>query len=411
MKACLISIGDELLIGQTINTNAAWLARKLGAIGVSVGRVIAIGDDPAAITREIDAALREYDIIITTGGLGPTHDDLSKKVFVEYFGGNLVFNEKLFQRLKAYFEERGYSLPAGVESQAWLPDNADILPNRVGSAQGMLFRKHGKKCFVLPGVPAEMEYISENSILPMLQQEDTGEVHIHHTWRTAGIPESKLAEMLGDVAAIEHYGKLAFLPKYGGVDLRLSIRAPERTEAESRRQAAEKIIVAKIGKFIYATGDTSLESLIGKALRQRGQTLAIAESCTGGMLCQKITSVAGSSDYFLGGIIAYSNREKMARLGVSAATLAGHGAVSEATAIEMARGARDSCGADYALSTTGIAGPGGGSAEKPVGLVFIGLATPEKVEAKRFVFSKSRIINQERSVATALLMLHIALKS
>ncbi len=410
MQACIISIGNELLIGQTVNTNAAWMGQKLGEVGVTVQKVVTIPDQEEAIRAALDDALAHADITLMTGGLGPTHDDITKKVVTDYFGGKLVFHPDILERLRRAFQKRGFEMPAVNENQAWLPDNAEILPNRVGSAQGMLFVKNGKKCVVMPGVPREMKYIMENSILPMLKRELTGHVIRHHTWRTAGIPESMLFEMLGDVGELERFGKLAFLPKYCGVDVRITISAPDPDEAEKRLQQAEKIVFEKIGHYIYATGDTPLEQVLGELLTGRKQTLAVAESCTGGMICDRITDIPGSSNYFMGGVIAYSNDEKIARLRVSPETLKQFGAVSEQTAREMAAGVRETTGTDFGLSTTGIAGPTGATPEKPVGLVYVGLATKESVVAKKFVFGEDRLINKERATYAALQMLYKALK-
>lgn len=410
MNACVVSIGNELLIGETVNTNAAWIGRRLGETGIVLQKIITIGDDGNAIVSAVDEAVGHYAVTIVTGGLGPTHDDITKNVITDYFGGKLVFHPEILARLKAYFEARGYPFPKTNESQAYLPDNAEILPNKAGSAQGMLFKKNGHLCFVLPGVPREMEYIMENSVLPYLRQLKNDQVVQHFTWRTTGVPESLLAEMLGDVSRIEEHGRLAFLPKYTGVDLRLTVEAKSVEEAETHRKQVEKLITEKIGNYVYATGDMPLEKVIGDLLREKRQTLAVAESCTGGLICSRLTRIPGSSAYFMGGMVTYSNEQKVKALGVSAATLARHGAVSEETAREMAAGVRRAVGTDYGLSVTGIAGPEGGTPEKPVGLVYIGLATKNQVEARRHLFARDRQINQERSATAALLWLWRVLK-
>ncbi len=410
MNACIISIGNELLIGQTVNTNAAWMGEKLSEVGVRVQKVITIADDAAAIRSALDDALHSADLALVTGGLGPTHDDITKQVVTEYFGGKLIFHPDILERLRRAFAKRGIDMPAVNEGQAWLPDNARILPNKVGSAQGMLFEQNGKMCAVMPGVPREMKYIMENSVLPLLQERVSGTVILHRTWRTSGIAESALFEKLGRIEDLEAFGKLAFLPKYCGVDIRLTIAAADRDKAEQRLQAAEKILLDKVGKYIYANGDTPLEAVVGELLKSQKATLAVAESCTGGLICDRITNISGSSEYFMGGVIAYSNAEKTARLGVSPETLARHGAVSEETAKEMAAGVRRTTGTDFGLSTTGIAGPTGATPGKPVGLVYVGLASPQGVTAKRFVFGEDRLINKERSAYAALWMLYKALK-
>lgn len=410
MRAWIITIGDEVLIGQTVNTNAAWLGQQLSQIGVAIKRVVTIGDDAGLIQRSVREAMEHADLLLVTGGLGPTHDDVTKTAISELFESKLIFYPEILERMKKRFRELGYEMPASNEGQAWLPEKARILPNLVGSAQGMLFERDGHRCVVMPGVPREMRYIVEHSLIPMLSAEEFDEYVVHFTWRTTGIAESRLFELLGDISAIEAHGKLAFLPKYSGVDLRLSTTAKSKAEAKKHIQMAEKIILDKAGKYVYATGDVTLEAVIGTLLEAKKMTLAVAESCTGGLLGHKITSVPGSSNYFIGGFITYSNEEKISRLGVSQETLAREGAVSETTAREMAVGARERCKADFALAITGIAGPAGGSAEKPVGLVYIGLAGPRGVRVHRYLFGPDREINKERSAYAALHMLLRELK-
>jgi len=405
MNATIISIGDELLIGQTINTNASMIARKIAKAGVSVNSILTIGDTGNAIREAVAAAQANSDIAIVTGGLGPTHDDLTKDVLVKHFGGKLVLYPEILKALEARFEQRGYRMPENNRGQAMLPDNAKVLPNKVGTAQGMLFQSGKFLCFVLPGVPYEASFIMDDSIVPMLSSMIKDVVLLHQSWRTVGVPESVLAEKIGDIAAIEEHGKLAFLPKYSGVDLRISVRAANRAEAETRIRKSEKIIRAKVGHHIYGSGDESLAGTVGAILRERSATLAVAESCTGGLLCARLTSEPGSSDFFVGGMVTYSNAEKIRQLGVREDTLKKHGAVSEEVALEMSVGARHRLQVDFAISTTGIAGPGGGSAEKPVGTVWIGFASAEKSYAKKYTISSLREVNQERSVNYALAIL------
>ena len=410
MNAWIISIGNELLIGQTVNTNASWMGQRLGEIGVRVERVIMVGDDEAAIREALDEAMQKADVTLITGGLGPTHDDVTKQVVTEYFGGTLKFHPEILERLRKAFKKRGFEMPAVNENQAWLPDNARILPNNLGSAQGMLFEKSGRRCIVMPGVPREMKFIMENSVLPMLQESISGEALLIHTWRTTGVPESVLFERLEDIPTIERYGKLAFLPKYCGVDVRITIHASSMSEAQQRLKEVEKLILDKIGKYIYATGDTPLEQVVGEMLTAKRLTLAVAESCTGGLVCDRITNIPGSSNYFLGGVVAYSNEQKVSRLGVSEETLQRYGAVSEQTAMEMASGVRETTHADIGISTTGIAGPGGATPNKPVGLVYIGLSTAKQTRAQRFTFGEDRLINKERFTYAALQQLYWLLK-
>ncbi len=407
LKARIISIGDELLIGQTVNTNAAWLGRKMSEIGIPVVSVMTIGDEPGAIRTALHEAMQSADIVLMTGGLGPTHDDITKAVVADYFRRKLVLDEHLLEKLRQAFASRGLEFVDSNKGQAMIPEGTQIFPNRVGSAQGMLFEQDGRYCLVMPGVPREMEYImTRGGGLAFFESITTGEVIVHHTWRTTGIAESILYERLGDMAELERYGKIAFLPKYTGVDIRLTVHAPTRDAAQERIAAADRLIRAQAGKYIFGTGDDLIEAAIGSMLAKDKLRLAVAESCTGGLIARRITDIPGSSAYFTGGVVAYSNEQKMALLGVAPDTLEKHGAVSEETAREMAVGVREKMRADYALSITGIAGPTGGTEEKPVGLVFIGLAHPGGVEVKRRQFGKDRTINRERSAQAALHLLY-----
>ncbi len=407
LTAIIISIGDELLIGQTINTNAGWLGRRFSEIGIPVTRVITIGDEREEIRSALHEALQKADIVLMTGGLGPTHDDITKAVVADYFGRRLVLDKTLLEKLKKAFALRGLEFVKSNEGQAMLPEGARIFPNRVGSAQGMLFEKDGRYCLVMPGVPREMENImTEGGGLEFFSGIAGGEVIVHHTWRTTGIAESILYERLGEMAELERFGKIAFLPKYTGVDIRLTVHAETREQALRQIEQADRIIRTQAGKYIYGTGDELIEAVIGRMLTARNSRLALAESCTGGLIAKRITDIPGSSEYFVGGVVAYSNAQKEALLGVRRETLQKHGAVSAETAREMALGAQEKLQTEYALSITGIAGPGGGSEEKPVGLVFIGLAHPHGVEVKRRQFGKDRVINRERSAQAALQLLY-----
>ncbi|KAA3619782.1 MAG: competence/damage-inducible protein A [Calditrichaeota bacterium] len=397
----IISIGDELLNGQTVNTNASWMGQKLSEIGVAVKRTTTISDNKEAIVSALDSALSFADLVLVTGGLGPTHDDITKGVIADYFNTELEFHQDLYDKLKKRFEARGYTFPESNAGQAWLPKDTKILPNKVGSAQGMFFERKGKACIVMPGVPAEMRYIMENSVLPVFSLKNKGSVILHHTWRTTGIGESLLFELLGDIGEIEKYGSLAFLPKFTGVDVRLSVYATSMAEAKSNIQKVEQIILGKAGRFVFTTGSTTLEEAIAKKLIERDQTVAVAESCTGGLLGKKLTDVAGSSAYFIGGMITYSNEQKIKALQVSPELIDKYGAVSEQVAAQMAENVRSICQADFGISITGIAGPGGGTKEKPVGLVYVGLATADKTEVKKNLFGRERELNRERSAHTA----------
>ena len=406
----IISIGDELLIGQTVNTNASWMGQKLSEIGVAVKRVTTIADEKKAIVSALDNALAFADLVLVTGGLGPTHDDITKTVVADYFESELAFHRDIYENLKKRFEARGYKFPESNAGQAWLPRNAEIFPNSVGSAQGMCFRKNNRACVVMPGVPAEMQYIMTNSVLPVFSAQIKDEVILHHTWRTTGIAESILFERLGDIAAIEKFGKLAFLPKYTGVDIRLSVYEKSAEKAQENVRKAEKIILQRAGKYIFSTVGASLEQAVADRLTERKLTVAVAESCTGGLLGKKFTDVPGSSAYFLGGMITYNNEQKINALQVSSELLAKYGAVSKEVASQMAKNIRQICKSDIGISITGIAGPAGGTEDKPVGLVFIGLAINDDIIVKKNLFGRERKLNRERSAHTAVQMLFEALR-
>ena len=403
MKVEIISIGDELLIGQTVNTNASYLAKGLTELGLEVKRVTTVGDDAVDIRAALSPAMGKSDLVVVTGGLGPTHDDITKAVVADFFGSELILDKEYLERLKRAFERRGWKMAKVNEGQAFMPHNAQILENPVGTAPGLLFERDSKKCFVLPGVPSEMKAICEDSVFPMLH--GTGEIILQKTVRTTGIPESTLFEDIGDIARIEQLAKMAFLPKASGVDIRLTVTGSDEVACKKRLEQARRLLEKKIGKYIYAYDDEALEEVVSRLLLDAGKTIAVAESCTGGLLANKLTNIPGSSNYFEYGVVTYSNQAKMDILGVPADILATRGAVSEETAIAMAESVRKISRTDFGLSTTGIAGPGGGTAEKPVGLVYIGLATARKSYARRLIFTKDRLANKERSVQAALSLL------
>jgi len=402
MKCELLTIGDELLIGQTVNTNAAWIAARLSAIGVEVRWVTTVGDDAGELRQALEIALRRADVVITTGGLGPTHDDITKEVMTDYFGGGLVVRAEILERIRKAFDRRGWQMPAVNEEQAKVPERAEIISNPVGSAPGFIFRREGKLCVVLPGVPAEMKAMMTETVLPLLEK-SAGRRHIlFRTLHTTGIPESSLYERIGDVGAIRHLVKVAFLPTSTGVDIRLTAMADSLQETQRRIAEAEAWIRPRIGDRLWGADDDTLEGVVAELLFQRKKTIAVAESCTGGLLAHRLTNISGSSNYFDRGLVTYSNRAKIELLGVAEEVIATHGAVSAETAEAMAQGVRRRSGTDYGLSTTGIAGPTGGTAQKPVGLIYIGIAGPEGTEVERHIFSKDRLLNKKRGAQAAL---------
>ncbi len=400
----IISIGDELLIGQTVNSNASFLGRGLTAIGLAVTRISTIADNAADLVAALDAVFKEADFVIATGGLGPTHDDITKAVAADYFGSTLSLNDEILGAIKKRFRERGQKMAPVNREQAMVPEKAEVIRNAIGTAPGLIFERDGRKCFILPGVPAEMKAMCEETVFPMLRSQ--GEVFLQKTIRTTGIPESTLFEKMGDIGEIESLAKTAFLPKPTGVDIRLMVKGSDSARCQEQLGQAVRLVVERVREFIYAYDDKNLEEVVAGELLANGQTVAVAESCSGGLLANRLTDVPGSSGYFERGVVTYSNRSKRQLLGVPEIVLEQKGAVSEATALAMADGIRRLAGTDIGVSTTGIAGPTGGTADKPVGLVFVGVATAGQSFARRYVFRHDRLAHKERTVHAALKLLH-----
>ena len=408
MQAEIISIGNELLSGLTVNSNASFISQQLFEIGIRVGWVQTVGDDAGAIRAALQTALDRSGVILLTGGLGPTHDDITKKVIADYFGSKMVMNPEILKEVEAKFARRGIPMPEINRLQAVVPDKAVLMANKVGTAPGMIFEQEGKFVFVMPGVPREMKWMMENSVVPFLKEKFPKNRVQVNLFRTTGIPESTIFEKVEkELSGFSGY-EIAFLPKFTGVDIRV-IRQGKDIEDGAKFVEFIKLLQKKIGRFIYATENLDLEAVVGKLLRERHLTISVAESLTGGLVQDKITQVSGSSAYFMGGIVSYSNESKMKLLGVKAESLEKYGAVSDTVAREMAVGVRSALGTDIGVSTTGIAGPTGATPQKPVGLVFVGLATSEKVVAKKFLFGQDRIINKQRSAQAALEMVRRAI--
>jgi nicotinamide-nucleotide amidase len=408
MKAEVISIGDELLIGQVINTNQAFIAEKLNSIGISVDKMTTVGDNEHEILKSFAEALAQHDLVLVTGGLGPTHDDITRSAVCKFFGTDLVVNEEALERVKEFFGKRGL-LPKKInEDQALVPRSCTVIQNHNGTAPGFLFEKDGRSLIAMPGVPFEMKAMVVNDILPRFASQTSGRVIRHRTLKTTGIGESFLAEKIGDVGSL--FGPndgitLAFLPGPTGTRLRITVRANNTAEANNKIESVEQRIRAKAGNYIYATEDEELEEVIGRLLVQHHQTLAVAESCTGGLIADRITNVPGSSQYFERSYVTYSNESKVADLGVPASLITSRGAVSSEVAEAMASGAREKANTDIGLATTGIAGPDGGSAEKPVGLVWVGYADRSGSLAIKFNFGDNRRRTKERAAQAALELL------
>lgn len=388
----IITIGDELLIGQVIDTNSAWMGQKLNEIGIKVKQITSISDDKMHILTTLEEAKKRADVILITGGLGPTKDDITKKTLCDYFGSELVFHEPSFKVIEEIFNSRGRTITEINRLQAYVPANCEVLVNKNGTAPGMWFND-GKKIIVsMPGVPNEMKGLMETLVIPQLKSKFNLAPIVHKTILTQGIGESFLSDLIEKwELALPVYMKLAYLPSAGTVRLRITASGKDadvlRKEVESQTEELKKLIP----EYIFGYETDQLESLIGELLVQKNKTLSTAESCTGGFIAHKITSVPGSSRYYMGSVLPYSNDLKTGLLKVDPELIAKHGAVSQEVVTQMAELARKMLKTDYAIATSGIAGPSGGSDLKPVGTVWIGIAGPEKTKAWKVQLGSNRL--------------------
>ena len=393
----LITIGDELLLGYTVDTNAAYIARELSAVGVSIVRRATVGDNAADIVSSVREALDRTGAVLTTGGLGPTADDLTRPAIADLFGRDLVPDETRWEALRALWKERGRGeIPLANRGQIMIPRGATVLENRHGTAPGLWLEDDRHRwCAMLPGVPREMRGMLADEIVPKLKARLAGPSRVvrSRTVRTTGVAESSLPELLGPHARAVHGLPLAYLPGQEGVDLRVTARDLSADEADQALTTAVSELRGRVTRYAYADGTVDLASVVLDLCAGRGLHIAVAESCTGGLLGARLTAISGSSAVVLGGVIAYSNEVKQQLLGVRAETLAEHGAVSEATAVEMAAGARRATGAEIGISITGIAGPDGGTLEKPVGLVWIAVNAADQLRThgSRFIGDRAEI--------------------
>jgi nicotinamide-nucleotide amidase len=409
INASIITIGDELLIGQTIDTNSAWMAEELNKIGVWVKRRVAVGDVWDDIWNALDEESKKVDIILVTGGLGPTADDITKPLLCKYFGGKLVVNEQVLAHVKYLFEKifrrAGPILERNLK-QAEVPDNCTVLMNDRGTAPGMWFEKNKKIFISLPGVPHEMKGLMKKEVLPKLQQHFELPFILHQTFLTYGMGESFLAEKIKDwEKQLPGHIKLAYLPHYGNVRLRLTGTGNDKNKLEEELKEQSKILKPLIQEWLVIDDDMTIQQVVAKIFKERKQTLATAESCTGGFIAHLLTMDAGASNYFKGTIVAYDNKVKENILNVSPDTIKTVGAVSEETAKEMVKGVIQRLKSDYALATSGIMGPDGGSEQKPVGTVWIAVGNHKKTEAQQFHFRFDRLRNIEQTAHTALNLL------
>lgn len=417
----MITVGDELLIGQVIDTNSAWIGRELGRIGAQVDRIVSVHDTAADIGDAVGAALERADVVIMTGGLGPTKDDITKKTLADLFGMRLVRDPDVFEHVRRMTAERGLEFNELNQAQASVPEGCTVLPNRMGTAPGMMFSRpdgaggREKLLFSLPGVPFEMKELVSEQVVPIVKRHFSLRSVVHRTMITFGLAESAMALAIAPwEEALPGWLHLAYLPNARGIRLRLSAYDVDETSATAEIEARFAALREYIAPYMLGYEPSSVESAVAALLRERGRTLAVAESCTGGSISARITALAGASEYYLGGVTSYSNEAKARLLGVSVPDIERFGAVSETVARQMAAGALERFGADYAVSTTGVAGPGGGTPEKPVGTVWMAIAWrtekgETKTSARLMRFSELREQNIERAATHALNMLRLHL--
>lgn len=406
VKVEIITIGDEILIGQIVDTNSAWMSVELNKAGFEIVQITSVHDDAAHIVASLDLALERADVVLFTGGIGPTKDDITKQTLSRYFGMQLVFNDEVYKNIEQVLVNRSRAVNELTRTQAFVPDGCTVIQNRVGTAPVTWFEKNGKVIVSMPGVPNEMKHIMSTEVIPRLSQRYKTPTIIHKNVIVQGYPESALAMKIADWEnALPADIHLAYLPNYGIIKLRLSgvSEDPLALEFSINQQIAG--LTEILADAIVAYDDTPVEEMIGNLLTAKGMTLSTAESCTGGFIAHKITTVPGSSKYFKGSVVSYSNEVKVNVLNVLSDDIQLYGAVSRQVVEQMADNVRKLLKTDYALATSGIAGPDGGTAEKPVGLVWISVSSPKGVVSREFKFGNVRIQNIERTAQTAMLML------
>lgn len=407
MNVEIIVIGDELLIGQVTDTNSGWIARELNHIGWEVTEITTVRDRSREITDALNSSFGRVDVVLMTGGLGPTKDDITKQTLCDYFGGKLVFNESVFANVEAIFRRRKLTMNDSTRNQAYVPNVCTVIQNTVGTAPVMWFERNGKVLVSMPGVPTEMKTVMKEAVISRLREyfQDHSSI-LHRTCLVKDFTESRLSETLSDFEAqLPGCIKLAYLPTPGVIRLRLTARGDEESYLQKIIDDEFFKLRTILGSHLFCGSDTTLAGALGSILTERGETLATAESCTGGNIAHEITRIAGSSVYFKGSVVAYSNEVKIRVLNVSSETLSGFGAVSRETVLQMVSGVQRLLSSDCAIATSGIAGPGGGSVEKPVGTVWIAVRYGERSEAECFCFEGDREQVIARATQSALLML------
>jgi nicotinamide-nucleotide amidase len=410
MKAEIITIGDELLYGQIEDSNSVFISERLTEEGIQVLFKTSVGDDIGRIEEAFNIARSRVNVIVASGGLGPTQDDLTKKAVVKAFKRNLIFHQEILDQIEESFRKRGSTMPRINQNQALIPQGTKALANLWGVAPGIYLEDKEFSFFALPGVPMEMKWMLDNEVLPILRAKKPRHYILHRKLRTTGISESAIYERIEQLIDPNGEVKVAFLPEYLGVNIRLTVQSTDKDMAQGKMEDFEKKVRDLLGPFVYGTDDQTLEQVLGQLLAQRKKTIATAESCTGGLIGARLTNVPGSSTYFERGVVTYSNQSKVELLQVPAGIIEQYGAVSEQVAILMAQGVRKLAGTDYGLSVTGIAGPGGGTPQKPVGLVYVGFAHETDALAQKFMFGEDRKTNRERAAQAALNVVRLFLE-
>lgn len=402
LSAEIIAIGSELLTPQRTDTNSLWLTERLNSIGVDVKLKTIVGDDAARLEETIRDALKRSDIVITTGGLGPTEDDITRQISARAVGRELVYHDELEADLRERFKRWGREMPEINKRQAFVIDGADVLPNPNGSAVGMFLKLEQQFLAIFPGPPREMRPMFDNFVLPRLEKIAGGVVVRTRVLRVSGMGESAVDEVIAPIYKSYANVETSILFSRVEIEIHLTARSTDADQAEATLDELAGKIADALGTAVFATNGETMEEVVGKLLVDRGETLSVAESCTGGLIGMRLTEVAGSSRYFIEGAVTYANEAKQRALGVSAQTLIDHGAVSAETAEAMAAGMRDRAATEHSISVTGIAGPDGGSEEKPVGTVFIGYAGPKGTRSIKFVFPGDRELVRWRASQAAL---------
>lgn len=412
MKASIITIGDELLIGQTIDTNSAWIGAEMSNRGFDVQRIISIHDKRDDILFTLEEVSGKNDVVLITGGLGPTSDDITKQTLCEFFNTRLVLDENVLAMITEMMHRRNFKVNENNRKQAEVPENCRVLENKTGTAPGMWFEKNNTIFVSMPGVPHEMKYIMMEHVLPELNKRFTSQVIIHKNIMTYGTPEAMLAEQLTTFEAeLPKSVKLAYLPSAGVIKLRLTGTGSNRGEVQKTIDEQVGKLYLSIPQYIYGEDEESIEKVVGRMLLEKKATLCTAESCTGGEIAHMLTSIPGCSSWYMGSVIAYSNDIKTRVLGVPEGVISRHGAVSREVVTILASGARKVFKTDYSVATSGIAGPDGGTDEKPVGTVWIAVASPDAVVTEKYVFGNDRIVNIKRFSLAALNLLRKQIKA